>query len=106
MTAPGIPHLRVVIAVSAFVLVGFAIVSGYVIGWSSDDVTKGNIIGSWLNFAMLVVGFWIGSSSAGKIKDLPSGDPAPPDAQAAANQVAEAAVNEAENIGPRPSGGE
>ena len=97
MTAPGIPHLRVVIAVSAFVLIGFAIVSGYVIGWSSDDVTKGNIIGSWLNFAMLVVGFWIGSSSAGKIKDLPPGA-TPPDAQAAADQVAAAATDEADKI--------
>lgn len=64
-----IPHLRIVVAVSAFVLLGFALVSGYVLGWTSDDVTKGNIIGSWINFAMLAVGFWLGSSSAGKAKD-------------------------------------
>lgn len=63
-----VPHLRVVIAVSAFVLFGFSMVSGYVIGWSSDEVTKGNIIGTWQNFALLAVGFWLGSSSAGKAK--------------------------------------
>jgi hypothetical protein len=67
-----IPHLRIVVAVSAFVLGGFAMVSGYVIGWSADEVTKGNIIGTWQNFALLAVGFWLGSSSAGKAKDEPS----------------------------------
>lgn len=61
-----IPHLRVVVAVSAFVLTGFAIVSGYVLGWTDDEVTKGNVIGTWVNFAMLAVGFWLGSSSGGK----------------------------------------
>lgn len=63
---PNIPHLRIVVAVSAFVLVGFAVVSGYVLHFTSDEVTKGNIIGTWQNFALLAVGFWIGSSSAGK----------------------------------------
>lgn len=67
---PGhIPHLRVVVAVSAFVLFGFAGVSVYVLGWTADEVTKGNIIGTWVNFAMLAVGFWLGSSSGGKAKD-------------------------------------
>lgn len=64
-----VPHLRVVITVSAFVLIGFAVISGYVIGWSDDEVTQGNIIGTWQNFALLAVGFWLGSSSAGKAKD-------------------------------------
>ena len=61
-----IPHLRVVVTVSGFVLLGFLGVSVYVLGWSSDEVTKGNVIGTWINFAMLAVGFWLGSSSAGK----------------------------------------
>lgn len=69
-----IPHLRIVVAVSAFVLAGFALVSGYVLGWSSDEVTKGNVIGTWINFAMLAVGFWLGSSSGGKAK---GGEPSP-----------------------------
>jgi hypothetical protein len=73
---PKIPHLRVVIAVCAFVLVGYGVVTAYVLGWSNDAVTKGNIIGTWQNFAMLAVGFWIGSSSGGKMKDEPPPDPA------------------------------
>ena len=64
-----IPHLRIVVAVSAFVLIGFLGVSAYVLGWTQDDVTKGNVIGTWINFAMLAVGFWLGSSSGGKAKD-------------------------------------
>jgi hypothetical protein len=66
-----VPHLRVVVAVSGFVLLGFAAVSAYVLGWSADEVTQGNVIGTWINFAMLAVGFWLGSSSAGKAKDAP-----------------------------------
>lgn len=61
-----VPHLRVVVTVSAFVLLGFACVSVYVLGWTDDEVTKGNVIGTWVNFAMLAVGFWLGSSSGGK----------------------------------------
>ena len=61
-----IPHIRVVIGVSGFVLLGFAAVTVYVLGWTTDDVTKGNVIGTWVNFAMLAVGFWLGSSSGGK----------------------------------------
>lgn len=84
-----IPHLRIVVTICAFVLIGFGLVSAWVLGWSDDLVTKGNIIASWQNFAMLAVGFWIGSSSGGKIKDVaalpddappsdpPAGEPAP-----------------------------
>lgn len=76
-----IPHLRIVVAVSAFVLVGFAIVSAWVLASSDDPVTKGSIISTWQNFALLAVGFWIGSSSAGKAKDTdprPTGTPQDP----------------------------
>lgn len=68
-----IPNLRVVIAVSGFVLVGFSLVSGYVLVFTEDEVTKGNIIGTWQNFGMLAVGFWLGSSSGGKAKDNTDG---------------------------------
>lgn len=77
-----IPHLRVVVSVSAFVLVGFAIVSAFTLGFTDDEVTKGNVIGTWINFAMLAVGFWLGSSSAGKAKDdtpIPTRIVNPPD---------------------------
>jgi len=74
-----IPHLRVVVSVTAFVLAGFLGVSVYVLGWTDDEVTKGNVIGTWVNFAMLAVGFWLGSSSGGKVKDdAPSGKPEDP----------------------------
>ncbi len=66
MTNRNVPHLGVVIAVTCFVLFGFAAVSVYAVVWSTDEVTKGNIIGTWINFAVLAVGFWIGSSSGGK----------------------------------------
>lgn len=76
-----IPHVRIVVGVTAFVLAGFAGVSIYVLGWTGDEVTKGNVIGTWVNFAMLAVGFWLGSSSGGKAKvgELrPAGTPADP----------------------------
>lgn len=76
-----IPHLRIVVSVSAFVLLGFALVSGWALIFSSDQVTKGNIIATWQNFALLAVGFWIGSSSGGKAKDVeprPAGTPQDP----------------------------
>lgn len=90
-----IPHLRIVVGISLFVLLGYAVVSAYVLGWTNDDVTKGNVIGTWQNFALLAVGFWIGSSSAGKAKDTRL---APDNAQDAAEQVADAADAEASAI--------
>lgn len=74
-----IPHLRVVVSVTAFVLSGFLGVSIYVLGWTDDEVTKGNVIGTWVNFAMLAVGFWLGSSSGGKVKDEAPPEPPAPD---------------------------
>lgn len=77
--SPGeIPHIRIVVTVSAFVLVSFAAVTFYVLTMSDDLVTKGNVIGTWQNFALLAVGFWLGSSSGGKAKDDPSGQPNDP----------------------------
>lgn len=75
-----VPHIGIVVAVSAFVLIGFAVVSWFVLGYTNDEVTKGNVIGTWLNFAMLAVGFWLGSSSGGKAKDpdAPTGKPTDP----------------------------
>jgi hypothetical protein len=70
-----IPHLRIVVTVSMFVMAGFAAVTFYVLTMSDDLVTKGNVIGTWQNFALLAVGFWLGSSSGGKARDpeLPTG---------------------------------
>ena len=73
-----IPHLRVVVTVTAFVMLGFSAVSIYALLFSDDAVTKGNIIGTWQNFALLAVGFWIGSSSGGKMANDPTGKPGDP----------------------------
>jgi predicted MFS family arabinose efflux permease len=74
-----IPHLMVVVAVTFFVLIGFAAVSAYALMLTDDNTTKGNVIGTWINFAMLGVGFWLGSSSGGKAKDeSPTGTPSDP----------------------------
>ena len=64
-----IPHLRVVVAVSGAAIVGFSAISAYVLGWTDDDVTKGAIVGTWQNVALLAFGFWLGSSSGGKVKE-------------------------------------
>ncbi|MGQ3081099.1 MULTISPECIES: hypothetical protein [Alphaproteobacteria] len=79
MVTGKIPHLRVVVAVSAAAIIGFAIISGYVLGYTDDDVTKGGIVATWQNVALLAFGFWLGSSSGGKGKDdAPSGKPEDP----------------------------
>jgi hypothetical protein len=81
-STPSIPNLRIVVAMSFLLMAGFAAVSAYVIGWSADLTTKGSIISTWQNFALLAVGFWLGSSSGGKTKmtpdDAPSGRPGDP----------------------------
>lgn len=81
-----IPHLNVVVAVTFFVLIGFTAVTGYVLAYSSDDVTKGALIGVWMSSATGAVGFWLGSSSGGKASQHP---PIPPDASGAAQFVAD-----------------
>ncbi len=78
MTPGRVPHLHVVVGVSLFVLVIFTAVTFYVLTMSDDLVTKGNVIGTWQNFALLAVGFWLGSSSGGKAKDDPTGQPNDP----------------------------
>jgi len=50
-----------------------------VLGYTNDDVTKGGIVATWQNVALLAFGFWLGSSSGGKGKDdAPSGKPDDP----------------------------
>lgn len=68
MTAARIPHLRVVVAVSAAAIIGFAVISFYVLAYTTDEVTKGGIVATWQNVALLAFGFWLGSSSGGKGK--------------------------------------
>lgn len=98
-----IPHLRIVVAVSAFVLIGFLGVSIYVLGFTNDEVTKGNIVGTWVNFGVLTVGFWIGSSSGGKSKSeepQPVTVTNPPDAPIPTTDIPEPAFAKFEE--PKP----
>lgn len=68
MAKSSIPHIRIVLAVTAFALMGFGAVSIYVLGWGADEVTQGSIIGVWIGAANGALGFWLGSSSGGKAR--------------------------------------
>lgn len=79
MMVSRIPHLFVVVAVSAAAIIGFSAISAYVLYFTDDEVTKGAIVGTWQNVALLAFGFWLGSSSGGKVKDdAPTGKPEDP----------------------------
>lgn len=66
-----IPHVWVLASVTACVLLGFAAVTFWVLagepGRGIDAATKGALIQTWNNLALLAAGFWLGSSMAGKI---------------------------------------
>lgn len=94
-----IPHVRIVIAFCAVAVVGYAGFSIWVLVELKDATMVGDIIGTWKSFAVAAFAFWLGSSSAGKAKD----GPAPPEnAKQAADQVADAATDEAATIAAKP----
>lgn len=64
----GIPHLRVVVAVTFIVLMCFAAVSAYVLTHSDDGTIVGAIIGTWTALATSAGTFWLGASSGGKLR--------------------------------------
>lgn len=77
VTPPGtgpsvVPYVRYIIWVSFFILAVFAIISGIVIfadpsKTGVDAATKGSIINTWNNLAVMAATFWVGSSLAGKL---------------------------------------
>lgn len=73
-----IPHLNIVVAASLLAVAGYAGFSVWVFGWTDDQALKGDVVGTWKSFAVLAFGFWLGSSSGGKSKDVipPPVDPA------------------------------
>lgn len=75
-----IPHLRIVVAICAAAILGYAIFSAYVVIYLRDATMTGDTIGTWKSFAVLAFGFWLGSSSGGKAArdDAPSGAPNDP----------------------------
>lgn len=64
----GIPHVRVVVAVTFFVLFSFAAVTIYVLATTDDATIRGAIIGTWTALATSAGGFWLGASSGGKLR--------------------------------------
>lgn len=62
-----IPHIKVVVSVTFFVLICFAAVSAYVLVNSDDDTIRGSIIGTWTTMATSAGAFWLGASSGGKL---------------------------------------
>ena len=75
MTTSNIPNLRVVVWFCIVAVFGYAIFSVYAVMILRDATMTGDVIGTWKSFAMLVFGFWIGSSSGGKEKkDAPTGE--------------------------------
>lgn len=64
----GIPHIKVVVAVTFTVLLAFVAVSVYVLATSDDGTIVGAIIGTWTALATSAGGFWLGASSGGKLK--------------------------------------
>lgn len=61
-----VPHLHVVVAVCCYVFAGWSLISAWVLFYSGDQSLISAIISTWQNFALLAVGFWLGSSSGGK----------------------------------------
>jgi hypothetical protein len=64
----GIPHIKVVVGVTFFVLSAFAAVSVYVLAKSDDGTIVGAVIGTWTALATSAGGFWLGASSGGKLR--------------------------------------
>ena len=75
MSRSRVPNLHIVVAACAVAVAGYAAFSTYAVVILRDATMTGDIIGTWKSFAVLAFGFWLGSSSGGKAKDDPSGDP-------------------------------
>ena len=64
---PAIPHVRIVAAVTAFILCAFGGVTAFVLAKGDDPTIIGAVIGVWTSLASGAGGFWLGSSSGGKL---------------------------------------
>ena len=74
-TERDIPHLRIVVGTCIVAVAGYAFFSAYAVIILRDATMTGDIIGTWKSFAVLAIGFWLGSSSGGKAKDVPRQEP-------------------------------
>lgn len=68
---PHLPYAWILATVTGAILLGFAVVTHWVlvgeIGHGIDAATKGALIQTWNNLALLAAGFWLGSSLSGKM---------------------------------------
>ena len=64
-----IPHMKIVVVACAAAVLGYALLSGWVVLLSDDAAQQGDVIGTWKSFAVLAFGFWLGSSSGGKARE-------------------------------------
>ncbi len=69
MNPQKIPHMGVVVIASGIAVLGYAFFSSWVVGWFDDPALRGDILGTWKSFAVLAFGFWLGSSSGGKMRE-------------------------------------
>lgn len=69
MTSQRIPHSAVVVASSAAAIIGYLGFSVYVVTYTDDAAMQGDVLGTWKSFAVLAFGFWLGSSSGGKMRE-------------------------------------
>jgi hypothetical protein len=70
-----LPYVWIIGSVTAIILIGFAAVTWAVLdaekGSGIDAATKGAILQTWNNLAVMAAGFWVGSSLAGKMAPKP-----------------------------------
>lgn len=70
-----LPYAWFIAAVTVIILIGFGAVTWAVLdaekGSGIDAATKGAILQTWNNLAVMAAGFWVGSSLAGKMRSKP-----------------------------------
>jgi hypothetical protein len=69
-----IPYVAIIAAVTLVILIGFGAVTFWVLretGMGIDAATKGALIQTWNNLAVMAAGFWVGSSLGGKLQPGP-----------------------------------
>lgn len=70
-----LPYVWIIGSVTAIILIGFSVVTWAVLdaekGSGIDAATKGAILQTWNNLAVMAAGFWVGSSLAGKMAPKP-----------------------------------
>lgn len=72
-----VPHSHVVVVFCLLAIIGYGICSWWVMQFG-DPASKGDMTGTWKSFATLAFGFWLGSSSGGKARDVQDQPPPPP----------------------------